>query len=98
MTVTPLEHSGNSAKFTITTKRGDFIVAISRTLRANIWQLADADAELQAATELAEAIVSRHDPKLPFKKVYVFGEHNSEPELQRAVTRIRKYGYESQVA
>lgn len=98
MTVTPLEHSGNSAKFTITTKRGDFVLAISRTLRTNIWQLADAEAELQAATELAEAIVSRHDPKLPFKKVYVFAEHNSEPVLEQAVTRIRKFGYESELA
>ena len=92
MTVTPIASTGNSSKFHVVTKRGDFTIAISFTLRTNIWNLADADAELAAATELAEAIVSRHDPALPFKPLYIFAEHNSQPSLPEYIKQIRKYG------
>jgi hypothetical protein len=94
MTITALPMKGNSAKFQVVTKRGDFTIAISFTLRKKIWELADADAELAAAKELAEAIVSRHDAALPFKPLYIFAEHNSEPSLTATMQRIRKYGYE----
>jgi hypothetical protein len=92
MKVSALPQKGNSAKFQVVTKRGEFTIAISYTLRAKIWQLADADAELVAARELAEAIVSRHDPALPFKPLYIFAEHNSDPDLAKLVAQIRKYG------
>lgn len=96
MNIVSLPTTGNSAKFTVTTKRGDFVIALSRTLKSIIWELPDAEAELAAATELAEAIVSRHDPALPFKKIYIFAEHNTAPTLEQAVKQIRKYGYEGQ--
>jgi hypothetical protein len=92
MTVTTIQSAGNSSKFRVVTKRGEFIIAMSFTLRTKIWVLADPAAELTAANELAEAIVSRHDPLLPFKSLYIFAEHNSEPTLERAIQQIRKYG------
>lgn len=92
MTVTPIQSTGNSSKFHVTTKRGEFTIALSFTLRTKIWNLEDAEAEQRAAVELAEAIVSRHDPALPFKPLYIFAEHNSEPSLTDCITRIRKYG------
>ncbi len=67
-------------------------MALSFTLRTKIWEVGDADAELKAAQELAEAIVSRHDPGLPFKPLYIFAEHNSEPTFEATVQKIRKYG------
>lgn len=94
MTVTPLPTTGNSSKFHVVTKRGEFTIAISYTLRTRIWELRDADAELVAAEALAQAIVSRHDPKAPFKSLYIFAEHNSDPVFQKTVERIRKYGIE----
>lgn len=91
MTVTPLPHSGNSSKFlVVVAKRGEFVIALSSTLCNSIWLLADGDAKLDAGKQVAEALVSRHDPKLPFKKVYVFGEHNTEPTLQGAVKYLRR--------
>lgn len=91
MNVTALPKSGNSSKFLVAvTKRGEFVIALSYTLCNAIWKLADAAAELDAGKQVAEALVSRHDPKLPFKKVYVFGEHNSEPTLQGAVKYLRR--------
>ncbi|MEO8105511.1 MAG: hypothetical protein ABI602_04215 [Candidatus Saccharibacteria bacterium] len=92
MTVTALPNSGNSSKFLVAVaKRGEFVVALSSTLCHSIWKLADAAAELDAGQQVAEALVSRHDPKLPFKKVYVFGEHNTEPTLQGAVKYLRRF-------
>ncbi len=67
-------------------------MALSYTLRSRVWGLAGAEAELSAAKELSEAIVSRHDPTLDFKALYIFAEHNTEPSLDKAVQRIRKYG------
>ena len=93
MHVAPLATNGNSSKFTVTTKRGDFVLAISFTLRKKIWQLADEAAELEAATDLAEAIVSRHDPATPFKPLYIFAEHNTMPTPIQTVERLRKNGY-----
>lgn len=92
MTVTPIISSGNSAKFLVVTKQGEFSMALSFTLRTKIWELDGAEAELAAAKELAEAIVSRHDPALPFKPLYIFAEHNCEPSLEKTVQYIRKQG------
>jgi hypothetical protein len=91
MKVIALPQTGNSAKFEIqTAKGGSFVLAFSFTLRTKIWQLQDADAELAAATRLAEAIVGRHDPKLPFKSKYIFAEHNTEPTLDATVKYLHR--------
>lgn len=90
MKVTSLPQTGNSSKFQVTIARGTFVVALSHTLRTKVWQLPDADAELAAATQMAEAIIGRHDPKLPFKDVYVFGEHNAQPTLEATVKYLHK--------
>lgn len=95
MIVTRIQHSGNSAKFHVVTKSGEFKIALSYTLRAKIWELADPDDELAAAQQLSEAIVSRHDPKLPFPKVYVLGEHNVPATLNQAIQQFRKFGFNS---
>lgn len=92
MTVSVIQSSGNSSKFRVVSKRGEFVIAMSFTLRTKVWALSDADAELSAASELAEAIVSRHDPLLPFKPLYIFAEHNSEPTLEKSIQQIRKHG------
>lgn len=92
MTVTALPSTGNSSKFRVVSKKGEFVLALSFTLRTKIWELADAAAELSAAQELAEAIVSRHDPSLPFKQLYVLAEHNTQPTLAQAIQQIRKTG------
>jgi hypothetical protein len=89
MIVTALPLQGNSSKFQVTTRRGEFRLALSYTLRTKIWKLSDAAAELTAAKELAEAIVSRHDPSLPFKALYIFAEHNTEPSCTNTVQEIR---------
>ena len=91
MTISPLPSTGNSSKFLVgVAKRGEFVIALSYTLRATIWKLDDPAAELDAAEQIAEALVSRHDPKLPFKKVYVFAEHNTETTLAGAVKYLRR--------
>jgi len=92
MIVTLLENTGNSSKFHVVANGGEFVIALSFTLRTKIWKLADADAELTAAKELAEAIVSRHNPKLPFRKLYIFAEHNTDASFAITVKHIRKYG------
>lgn len=92
MQVTLLPNTGNSSKFTVVTKNGEFVLAMSYTLRSKIWKLPDAEAELSAAKELAEAIVSRHDPKLPFKPLYIFAEHNTDASYAATVQYIRKHG------
>ena len=95
MTITLLPSSGNSSKFQVVTKNGEFIIALSFTLRVKIWQLGSAEAELVAAHELAEAIVSRHDPTLPFKPLYICAEHNCGTSLEQTVQRIRKVGFDT---
>lgn len=92
MTVTALNSTGNSSKFHVAAKGGEFVVALSFTLRTKIWKFEDAEAELAAAKELAEAIVSRHNPKLPFRPLYIFAEHNSEASFAAMVQQIRKHG------
>ncbi len=92
MQVTLLPLVGNSSKFKVVAKQGEFTIALSYTLRTKIWKLADAEAELVAAEELAEAIVSRHDPALPFKPLYIFAEHNCDSSFANTVQKIRKQG------
>lgn len=92
MIVTQLPIMGNSSKFHVAANRGEFVLAISYTLRTKIWKLADTAEELAAAKELAEAIVSRHDPALPFKPLYIFAEHNTDAALSGTVQRIRTTG------
>lgn len=94
MIVTAVPATGNSSKFKVGTKRGEFVLALSYTLRTKVWELPDAESELSAAKDLAEAIVSRHDPSLPFKPLYIFAEHNCEPSFLGEVKRIRKFGIE----
>lgn len=93
MNVTALPSSGNSAKFHVLSKNGEFNLAVSFTLRTKIWELEDSAAELLAAQDLAEAIISRHEPSLPFKSLYIFAEHNTEPTLVQTVQRVRKAGF-----
>lgn len=93
MTVTRLDTNGNSAKFHVVSKHGEFDMAFSFTLRTKVWQIPDADAEQVAAQELAEAIVSRHDMSLPFQELYIFAEHNTLPTLDEAIRKIRKAGF-----
>jgi len=93
MTITALPSTGNSSKFHVVTKNGDFNLALSFTLRTKIWQFPDAAAELEAAKALAEAVVSRHDPSMPFKPLYIFAEHNTLPTLEETVQVIRKIGF-----
>lgn len=93
MIVTVLPKTGNSSKFQVATKRGEFVIAISYTLRTKVWKLVSEETELVAAKELGEAIVSRHDPELPLKSLYIFAEHNTEPTLEQALAQIRKHGF-----
>ncbi len=93
MQVTALDTTGNSSKFFVTTDKGDFTIALSFTLKAKIWTLPDASAELVAAQDLAEAIVSGHDPKTPFRSLYVFAEHNTKSPVELAVKSISEHGY-----
>ena len=91
MIVTPLPKVGGSSKFQVTVaKRGSFVIALSRTLRDVVWQLDSPAAELDAAKQMAEAIVGRHDPSLPFKDKYIFAEHNSQPTLEAMVKFLHK--------
>jgi hypothetical protein len=91
MTVTPLPKVGGSSKFRVVVgKRGEFVLALSRTLCTIIWQLDSPAAELDAAKQMAEALVGRHDPSLPFKDKYIFAEHNSQPTLEAMVKFLRK--------
>lgn len=91
MTVVPLEKTGNSVKFLVTVnKRGSFVLAFSNSLRVLRWQLTTPEDELQAGKQVAEAIVSRHNPKLPFKEKYIFAEHNTEATLEATVAYLRR--------
>ena len=93
MRVRALPATGNSSKFHVAAKHGEFNLALSYTLRTKIWKLGDAVSELSAAKELAEAIVSRHDPDSEFRQLYIFAEHNTESSLSEAVKQIRKDGF-----
>ncbi len=93
MQVTTLKATGNSSKFFVTTNKGDFTIALSFTLKAKIWMLPDTSAELVAAKDLAEAIVSSHDPKTSFRPLYIFAEHNTKSSVELAVKSISEHGY-----
>ena len=92
MIITRLDTTGSSAKFQVTLAkgRGEFMLSFSYTLCHATWKLADAAAELDAATQVAEAIVSRHDPKERFKEKYIFGDHNTEATLDATVQFLRR--------
>jgi hypothetical protein len=93
MKITPLEKTGNSAKFHVilAKQRGEFMISLSSTLCNIVWQLHDDQATLDAATQLAEAIVSRHDYSQPFKEKYIFGDHNTEETLEAMVKHLRRH-------
>jgi hypothetical protein len=89
--VTALPQAGNSSKFEVQTAKGvSFVVAFSYTLRTKIWQLPDEEAELAAATQIATAIIGRHDPILPFRSKYIFAEHNTQPTLEATVKYLNR--------
>jgi hypothetical protein len=91
MTITPLPKTGGSSKFQVTVnKRGEFTIALSRTLCSIVWQLESPEAELDAARQMAETIVGRHDPALPFRDKYIFAEHNSQPTLEAMLKYLSK--------
>jgi hypothetical protein len=92
MTVTPLEKTGNSSKFliTLTKGRGEFMISLSYSLCHKIWQITDEDAKRDAATQMAAAIVGRHDPKLPFKEKYIFSNHNTPATLSETILHLHK--------
>jgi hypothetical protein len=91
MKITPLPRTGTSAKFIVTTKRGEFMISLSRTLYEEKWGLGTGQEQLDAATKMAEAIVGRHDPALPFKLKYIFADHNTEPTVKDTVAYLNKY-------
>jgi hypothetical protein len=93
MIITALPPKGNSSKFHVDSKNGEFDLAISYTLRMKIWKLVDAETELAAAETLAEAVVSRHNTAFPFKPLYIFAEHNTLPTLEQTVQQLRKTGF-----
>jgi hypothetical protein len=93
MRVMALLATGNSSKFHVVAKHGEFDLALSFTLRTKIWKLGDATIELSAAEELAEAIVSRHNPNSEFRRLYIFAEHNTSPSLDATVKQIRIDGF-----
>lgn len=91
MIVAPLPKTGGSSKFrVIVGKRGEFTIALSRTLCSVVWRLDTPEAQLGAAERMAEAIVGRHDPSLPFRHTYVFAEHNCQPTLDAMVKFLCK--------
>ena len=92
MKIVPLENTGNSAKFevTLSKQRGGFMVSLSYTLCNTVWKLQDDKAKLDAATQMADAIVGRHDPNEPFKPKYIFGDHNSEDTLEKMIQYLKK--------
>jgi len=91
MIVTSLPKTGGSSKFHVSVgNRGEFTIALSRTLCSLVWQLDTPEAQLDAAKQMAQAIVGRHDPRLPFKDRYIFAEHNSQPTLEAMVKFLHK--------
>jgi len=90
MKIVPIPPTGTSAKFTVHNKRGDFMVSLSRTLYEK-WGLTTADKQLDAAQQIALAIVGRHDADSPFKAKYIFAEHNTEPTLEATVAYLHKH-------
>lgn len=91
MKVTPMVTNGNSSKFEATTAKGAvFCIALSFSLCTKKWKFEDEAAKLAAVEQMAEAIVGRHNPKLPFSKVYVFAEHNTEATVDSMVKYLKR--------
>lgn len=92
MKITPLEKTGNSSKFTITLSkgRGTFLLSLSYTLCHTVWQLTDEATIQDVATQMAEAIVGRHDPSEPFKSKYIFGDHNTPATVEATLAYLKK--------
>lgn len=90
MKIKPLPRTGTSAKFTVSTKRGEFMIGLSRTLYEK-WGLNSEEAQLAAAEQMALAIVGRHDPGAPFRDKYIFAEHNTQPSLEATVAYLHKH-------
>jgi hypothetical protein len=91
MKVTIIPATGTSAKFTVSVqKRGEFMISLSRTLYETKWGITTPEAQLEAVTRMATAIVGRHDPQLPFKDKYIFGDHNTEATLDAMVKYLQK--------
>jgi len=90
MKITPALRTGDSAKFTVSTKRGDFMVSLSRTLYEK-WGLTTEDMQLEAAHKMALAIIGRHNPAAPFKHKYIFAAHNTQPTLDETVAYLHKH-------
>jgi hypothetical protein len=91
MKITPIPRTGTSAKFTITTKRGDFMLSLSRTLCEEKWGLQTEEQQFDAANRMAEAIVGRHDPAMPFAPKYIFADHNTEATVDATVAYLHKH-------
>jgi hypothetical protein len=90
MKVTRLTNAGTAAKFQVEpARRGMFMVSLSYTL-CNVWQLLDDQDKLDAATQIAAAIVGRHDPNEPLKDKYIFGDHNTEDTLEKTVQWLHR--------
>lgn len=92
MKITRLDTTGTAAKFKVELSRGrgEFMISLSFTLCNIAWQLPDDDSKLEAATQMATAIVGRHDPSLPFKSKYIFGDHNTEDTLEKTVQWLHR--------
>lgn len=91
MNVLALPQVGNSSKFQVQTAKGaSFVIALSFTLRTKIWGLQSPELELAAATQIAEAIIGRHDPKQPFRAKYIFAEHNTQPTLDATIKYLHR--------
>ena len=90
MNITPIARTGGSAKFTVSNKRGDFMISLSRTL-CEKWGLTTEDEQFAVAKQMALAIVGRHDPATPFKDKYIFAEHNTQPTLDATIVYLHKH-------
>jgi len=66
------------------------MISLSRTL-CEKWDLATEDKQLEAATQMAMAIVGRHTSAAPFKDKYIFAEHNTQPTLDATITYLHKH-------
>lgn len=67
------------------------MISLSRTLYEEKWGLRTEQEQLDAACQMADAIVGRHDPKLPFAPKYIFGDHNTEATVKDTVTYLHKH-------
>ncbi len=66
------------------------MISLSRTLYEN-WGLTTEAQQLDIATQMALAIIGRHDPNTPFKEKYIFAEHNTEVTVEATVAYLHKH-------